>query len=152
MRNRLEDLFTAVTFAEAGEFATARELAEPKRNVLLALDGQHVEPRALNCASNLCERVDASLDVLLLLPAEGPPAPAESALDVLKAKGIPYRIIRRQGSLGAEVLRHVREHRNVLFVVIDSLTSWGAKDRAARPWERLACPLVIANEGCGKNS
>jgi hypothetical protein len=150
MNKRLDALFSAVTFAEAGEFATAQEFVEPRRHVLLALNEEQCTARALNCAANLCQRVEAGLD-LLLVSGEPKPADVPAPLAELEAKGIPYRVLRRTGKLGAEVLRHVREHRDVLFVVIDTLASWGAH-RSERPWERLACPLVIANEGCAKNS
>lgn len=149
MGSTLDSLFGAVTFAEAGEFETARQILEPERNILLALRSDQPEPKVLACAANLCRRVNAGLEVLVVPPGGSSAGPLAEFLGELQAGGIASRVTRRDGALGNEILRYVRERRQVLFVVIDSLASWGGK-KGAQPWEKLACPLVVALEDCGK--
>lgn len=139
-KDRLETLLMASTFAEAGEFETAKELLVPRRQVLLALEETQAAGHALQCAVNLCKRVDAALDVLLVSGGEGSSAGVSTALaDV----GLPYRLINVSGVLGKEITRYVRSCRSVAFVVIESLDAWGA-DKTGEPWRLLGCPLVVA--------
>jgi hypothetical protein len=59
--------------------------------------------------------------------AEQPPA--AGFLEKSKA----YRLsLTKAGALGAEIIRHVREQRNVAFVVIDSLRAGAASP--PEPW------------------
>lgn len=139
-KNRLDTLLMASTFAEAGESETAKELLAPRRQVLLALEENQAPGHALQCAVNLCKRVDAALDVLLVSTSEGASVGVSTAL---ADTALPYRLIRASGVLGKEITRYVRSCHSVAFVVIESLESWGA-DKNAKPWRMLGCPLVVA--------
>jgi hypothetical protein len=142
---RLEDHLAAAAFAEAGEFDTAREILETGRKVVLGLQEERLEPEVLSCALNLCQRVNAGLDILLVTPNPEQPPRLQRFLEEAGKAHIGYRLIRKAGALGAEIVRHVREQRNVAFVVIDSLESWGA-GKSAEPWLQLTCPLVVAKK------
>ena len=148
MGSTLDRWFGAVTFAEAGELETARQILTPQRNILLALKDDQPEAKVLACAANLCKRVNAQLDVLVVPPGRERNSGLGKFLGELSASGIASQLTQRDGTLGNEILRYVRERRQVLFVVIDSLASWGGK--GTRPWEKLECPLVVALEDCGK--
>jgi hypothetical protein len=147
-KNRLDTLLMAATFAEAGEFETAKELLAPQRQVLLALKENQVAGHALQCAVNLCKRVDAALDVLLVSIGE---EASTGVLNALADAGLPYRLIRGSGALGKEITRYVRSCRSVAFVVVDSLEAWGA-DKTAKPWRTLGCPVVVAADRAATTS
>jgi hypothetical protein len=142
---RLEDHLAAAAFAEAGEFDTAREILEAGRKVVLGLQEERLQSEVLGYALNLCQRVNAGLDILLVTPNPEKPPVLQGFLEELSNARIGYRLFRKAGALGAEIVRHVREQRNVAFVVIDSLESWG-EARSAEPWLQLTCPLVVAQK------
>lgn len=148
IRKRLEAHLSAAAFAEAGEFDTAREILDAGRTVVLGLQEERLEPGVLSCALNLCQRVNAGLDILLVTPHPEQPPRLQPFLEEVDRAHIGYRLIRKAGALGAEIVRHVREQRNVAFVVIDSLESWGAAKSTA-PWLQLTCPLVVAQRKGG---
>lgn len=145
-KNRLETLLMALTFAEAGEFETAKDMVT-RRQVLLALEADQPAGHAVQCAVNLCTRVNARLDVLLGSSGDLPASVSAALADA----DLPYELIRAQGTLSKEIIHYVRSCRSVVFVVIESLDIWGA-DRTAKPWLTLGCPLVVATDGAATNS
>lgn len=140
----LERTFAAVTFAEAGEFETARSMIEGRR-VLLALHDDQLLAGALRCAANLCRRTKAGLD-LLLIPGTCPlPDEVQESLDELRREGVPWRALRADGELGRAVLHHVATQRGVHLVVIDTLERW--QPGRGQSLQQLNCPLVVASAG-----
>lgn len=141
----LERMFSAVAFAEAGEFETATQMLATERQVLLALHGDRLDERALRCALNLCQRVNAGLDVLLVSATATLPSRLAQFFGEVRRAGIGYRVVRGDGAFGREIMRYVKSCRSVAFVVIESLESWG-DDRRSEPWRSLDCPLVVATD------
>lgn len=147
-KNRLDALLMASTFAQAGEFETAKALVSRRRQVLLALDDDQPASHAVQCAVSLCKRVDAALDVLLVSSGD---TVSSGVATALADAGLPFQLIRASGVLGKEIVRYVRSCRSVAFVVIESLDAWGV-DKTAKPWRALGCPLVVATDGAATSS
>lgn len=143
-QKRLENHLLAATFAQAGEFGTARNILKADRKVLLALAENQPTQGVLSCTLNLCQRVNAGLDILLVYPGQDLSPQLKGFLHELKTANVGFHLIHKAGRLGAEILRYVNEQRNIAFVVIDSLDHWGDRKFAA-PWRKLACPLVVAS-------
>lgn len=121
----------------------------PQGKVLLAVREDRVEEAALSYALNICKRVGAEIDLLLVPRRNVVPTAIAEFLERLAAEGVGYRLIRRAAPLGEAIAAHAKGHKDVLFVVIDSLESWGeptggASRRPVQPWQRLHCPLVVA--------
>ena len=141
----LESAFAAVAFAEAGEFDTARRMADAGRRVLLALHDDQLSGNALRHAANLCRRTNAGLD-LLMIPGEQPlPEEVQESLEQLRRDGVPWRSFRAGGELGRAVLHHVATRHDVQLVVIDTLERW--QSGRGQSWQRLGCPLVETGAG-----
>ncbi len=115
-----------------------------ERQVLLGLESDSLDERVLLCAANLCQRVNAGLEVLLISDSEELPARLARFFTELRAAGIGYRFFHKQGDLGWEIVRYVKTRKNIAFVVVESLEGREGKRRQARPWRLLACPVVVA--------
>lgn len=128
----LERLFTAITFAEAGEHETARQLAEPRR-IVLALGAQAPGAATVIYARNACLRMGAALDILYAAALAG------SALDAfttaLRAAGVASRHYAVDGDLGQAVNAHVHGDGSVVCVVADPTLK--------ASWKGIDCPLVV---------
>lgn len=122
---------------------------KPKRYVLLALKGEHIEPRLLSFASGLCRRMDAGLDIMLVSSEEKPPPMLDSFMRELQRDGIQYRLTHKTALRGREIVQYANTHECISTVVIDSLASWAAagEEKGGDPWRRLDCPLVVAMPG-----
>ncbi len=115
-----------------------------ERQVLLGLESDRPDERVLLCAANLCQRVNASLEVLLISDNDELPTRLARFFTELRAAGIGYRFFHKQGDLGWEIVRYVKTRKNIAFVVVESLEGREGKRRQARPWRLLACPVVVA--------
>ena len=115
-----------------------------ERQVLLGLEGDRLDERVLLCAANLCQRVHAGLEVLLISDNKELPARLARFFRELRAAGIGYRFFHKQGDLGWEIVRYVKTRKNIAFVVVESLESREGKRGQVRPWRLLACPVVVA--------
>lgn len=102
-------------------------------NILVAIGSRHTAWEALSRACALCARVQASLKVLLVLPAPGKPqTPAETGLtkrmrqllelrlEAAKAEGIPVTYFLAEGEYEEEVIRFA--HGNRISLLIYELT------------------------------
>jgi hypothetical protein len=61
-------------------------------------------------------------------------------LDFLKqlaTEGIRHKLICRHGPLAAEVVDHVRRHKNISLVLIDSMKNWRVEKDDRKPWRNL---------------
>lgn len=120
--------------------------ASSQRYVLLALKGDHIEPRLLSSASGLCRRIDAGLDIMLSSAENKQPLLLENFIRDMQRNGIPCRLTRQAGLRSDEIIRYANTHERISTVMINSLSNWntaeGEKDRD--PWRKLSCPLVVA--------
>ena len=122
--------------------------AEPQsiRKVLLAVREGHIDARLLASARSLCQRMDAALDILLSADAAELPAEIVVFVASLREAGIPYALSRHGALRRRDIVDYANSHECIASVVIDSLEGWEsvAREKAADPWARLACPLVTA--------
>ena len=120
---------------------------KPRRFILLALKGEHIEPRLLSSASGLCKRMDAGLDIMLSCGEEKLPLLLESFMRGLQQDGIHYRLTQKTALRSKEIVQYANTHECISTVMIDSLGNWIAPEdeKGKDPWRKLDCPLVVAN-------
>ncbi len=158
LRDLIQRAMAAITFAEAGEPATAAEFwrsAEKRRTVLLAIEGDTPAPSTVDYALSVCERLQAKLDVLLVgddpkrrpNELEGGPMDGRSGtselqhlVERMKRSPIPIRVTTVSGPVSEELLNYTKRHKEVEFVVIDSAVARSDPSEAKR-WARLVDKL-----------
>jgi hypothetical protein len=162
LRKKIEDLLSAVSFAEEGEWDAARSFVREGRRVLLAVREGQVDPRTLKYALNSSLRVGARLDILYVSSSKthdpvADPAIRQFASELQKA-GVSYRVVPASGCMKQEIIDYTNREKDILFAVIESPQSLDAeckkKDmRLAELWKNLKCPLVVVMKEakkCGK--
>ena len=147
---KLNDVMAAVTFAEAGEFETARETLKERRKILLALRGERSDLNAFRYAVNMCKRIDAELDILYV---------SENVKDLLKhlkselgKEGVVYSLVQKSGRIEKEIQDYTNIKRDILFVVVEvsegaDVNSKNADKILSDAWKNLKCPLVVVSHG-----
>ena len=148
---KLEDMLSAASFAESGDFETARELLAGDKKVLLVLTGRETDTKSLSYALNIAQRTDASLE---LLTTSANQAVAEIvALTEREAveTGIPLKIAKVKGCVKEALFAHMKKQRNIICVVIESteaLKTDCTRDEKSLDgiWEKLGCPLALVSE------
>lgn len=150
LSKKIEDMMSAISFAEEGEFDTARRMLKEERRVLLAVKDGQIERRSLKYALNTCKRIGAHLDILYVAEDE-----AGGAVDSLitgfcsdiEKEGIRCEVIRNTGCLKRLVIDHTKARKDILFVVIESVEAadmeCGRDKRLSDSWDDLRCPLVV---------
>ncbi len=140
----------AVSFAEEGEYDTARELIKERRKVLLAIRRGQIDPRTLRYAVNTCKRIGASLDVLYISASEGEDPVLAQCISELEKEGMDFRLTRKSGCLKQEIIDYTNSKREILFAVTESAEhlDTGCKGKAlSEAWQNLKCPLVVVADG-----
>ena len=158
-----EDAMAATAFAEAGEHQTAHRIylqgKNARKRVLLGTDDQEIDLQVIGYALNLCQRVEAGLEVIHLVKdgkdknASSQPSGVKASPKQLQAMlgniGVDYRPVEAKTSLENELVSQVNSRRDILFVVVGAQN--GGKDKKhksghsalARAFGRLKCPLVV---------
>jgi hypothetical protein len=161
VREKLQNHFVAATFAEAGEFETARQILpayERKQTVLLAIEGGIPTKATFDYAVSLCTRMNANLDILQILSqsgsdGDGPSESLAALLPGLEGKGVSFNVTVRKAKAIEILYDYVRTSKNVVTAVIDSPTlrdretadiSW--KEALRNVAERISIPLVTVSE------
>lgn len=154
LRKKIEDMMSAITFAEEGDFVTARSLAEPRKRVLLAIRNNRFDRKTCSYALNTSKRIGCGIDILVITNNEQEAlSPAIAPLlEQLEQEKITYSASTKTGCLKQAILEHMAERDNVLFVVIDSQDSLNSncltKDkRLTDAWRQIQCPLVVVADG-----
>ena len=151
MMGRIDDTLAAVSFAEEGEFESAREMLKEDRRILLALRNNQVDRKTLTYAMNTCNRVKAGLDILYI-PSSGP---MDSVLDNFLAEltlnKVAFRLIEKAGCLKQAIIDYTNSQKQVLFAVIESSDNLdvdcaGGERKLSDSWKKLRCPLVVVSE------
>lgn len=158
MMKLVEDAMTATSFAEEGEFETAKTFLREGRRVLLALRERQIDPKTVKYALNSSKRIGARLDILYVSSSRkrdplSDPAMRQLAAE-LQAAGISYRIVHATGCMKQEIIDYTNREKDVLFAVIESPQSLDAEcrkkdSRLAELWRNLKCPLVVVSDGSG---
>ncbi|OGR00051.1 MAG: hypothetical protein A2505_05340 [Deltaproteobacteria bacterium RIFOXYD12_FULL_55_16] len=161
MFKKLEEAMTAATFAEAGEFETARQFLTTSKNarkrVLLGTDKPEIATRTISYALHLCQRLGGGLEIfhMLRLPENETASwlnqekePLVALNTALQEKGVIYQPVSGLGCLADELLRHASARRDILCVVFDVLEPDGmscrkAKENMIAKFQALHCPVVM---------
>jgi len=147
---KLEGLISAASFAEAGEFDTAREMLDGSRKVLLVLTGRENDVKSLKYAFSIAERTRAGLEVLA---ASG--KNASKVLEICEEEarklGVSLEVTRKSGCIKEAVIKYARGRRDLVCVVIESTDALnidcsGEQKRLSGVWEKLGCPLALVSE------
>lgn len=146
---KFEKTFSAVTFAEAGEFETAREILMENRRILLALSGEKSGINAFNHALNLCKRINAALEILHVSGEKT--GLLNTYKSELRKNGVQYKYFEEDGCIKEQILKHTNNNRGTLLVVVESSGKLDINCRKANKGLRgfcknLKCPLVIVSD------
>lgn len=147
-----EDIMSAVTFAEAGEFETARQIAKGNQKVLLTLTGRESDRKSFKYALNICKRIDAGLEILYTSKKGEILQMLREFQEELNKEGIIYEVIQGSGCIKEAIIHHTEKNRDIQFVVIESSDTLDLDckrdDRVlSEAWKRLKCPLVVVSKG-----
>jgi hypothetical protein len=149
---KIEDIMSAVSFAEEGDFNTAREILKKEKRVLLAANNGNIDYRALKYAVNTCKRISAGLDILIVSSRSENNSKLKQTLNELETEGIKHMVSEREGCLKQAIVDYTNSEKDILFVVIESTdeleTGCAAKTKKlSEAWQRLRCPLVVVTGG-----
>lgn len=122
-----------------------------EHKVLLAVRAGRIDPRLLVSTRSLCQRMDASLDILVLAGGDELPGEVADLLKALREEGVTYTLAQKSILRRRDIVEYANTHECISTVVIDSLEGWEsvAEDKTSNPWRKLACPLVTAANGGG---
>ena len=148
LKKKLEGLMSAISFAEEGEFDTAREMMKEDRRVLLAVKEGHLDRKTFKYAINTCKRVGADLDILYISPAEKISPALVQCLEEVKKEGIRFSVVQKNGCLKQQIIDYTNTKKEILFAVTESLETLdldcaGKGKRLSEAWQSLRCPLVV---------
>ena len=151
LKKKVEDLMSSISFAEEGEFDTAREMLKENRRVLLAIKENYLDKKTFRYAINTCKRVGADLDILYVSSAEKISSVLEQCLEDLKNEGINFRVVQKNGCLKQQIIDYTDNKKEILFAVTESfenldLDCRGKGKRLSEAWQRLRCPLVVVTD------
>ncbi len=150
--DRLDDLMSAITFAEAGEHEKAREMMKGKDTVLLATSERAIDHSVLKYALNLSRRIEAAVDVLYLTKSEERHVLIDAFMGEAAKSGVACTLVRRDGCMKKAILDYTEKKREILFVIIGSAPELDIECRTgerglSEAWKRLKCPLVVVSKG-----
>lgn len=150
-REKIEDIMSAVTFAEAGEFDTAKEILKESQRVLLTLTGREADKKSFKYALNICKRIRAGLEILYVSKKEEILHVLREFQDELSKEGITYEIIHRSGCIRDAIINHTERRSDIQFVIIESSDKLDIDCKKntgelSQAWENLNCPLVVVSE------
>lgn len=153
LNKKIEDLMSAISFAEEGEFETARQILKEEKRILFAVKNGQIDKKTLRYAINTCKRIGAGLDIMYL-SSDSPKIDSKlkDFQSGLEKEGIYCRLIKRDGSLRQEIVDYTASNKEVLFVVIESSDDVehghkGNERRLSESWKNLKCPLVVVTDG-----
>lgn len=153
LNKKIEDVMSAISFAEEGEFETAMEMLKEERRILFAVKNGQIDKKTLRYAINTCKRIGAGLDIMYLSSDSSKIGlKLKDFQSGLEKEGIHCRLIKRDGYLRQEIVDYTSSNKEVLFVVIESSDDIehehkGNERRLSESWKNLKCPLVVVTDG-----
>jgi hypothetical protein len=147
---KFEDMMSAASFAEAGEFETAREMLAGRKKVLLVLTGIEADTKSLKYALNTAQRTDAALEVLVTSDRKGTSRLIEECTERARAASVGLKVEKRIGCMKEAIVNHTKRRRDILCVVVESTNSLnrGCSQEDIKlegVWKTLGCPLVLVS-------
>jgi hypothetical protein len=148
---RFEDIMSAASFAEAGEFETAREMLAGRKKVLLVLAGGEADTKSLKYALNTAQRTDGALEVLVTSRGESTVRLLEKCAEEAEKASVGLKVSRKTGCKKEAIISYTKKRRDILCVVVES-TSALERDcsredgKLEGAWKNLGCPLVLVSE------
>lgn len=148
LKQKVEDLLVAVSFAEEGEFETAREFLKDERRVLLAVRKGQLGRKTFRYAMNTCKRIGAGLDILYITSSDAPDPAFDECISELREKKINHRLVKRGGCLKQAIIDYTTSRNEILFAVTESTDNLDVDCREkgkglTEAWKNLKCPLVV---------
>ncbi len=143
-----EDTMNAATFAEANEHETARSFINGEQSsqetVVLVVDGNEVNRRTLDYATNLCKNMDCFLTILQVNGPDSNGTFSNLKDQMLKFLDIPWNFIGTEGPISKAVSRFLKQQSQVVSVVLEDQQGTKTHARRRSPWwKKLYCPVVI---------
>ena len=149
LKKKIEEIMSAISFAEEGEFETAKEFLKEERRVLLAVRKDQVDRRTFRYAVNTCKRINAALDILYISPSKAEDPTLQQYLSELTREGINYRLVQRGGCFKQAIIDYTNTIKGILFAVTESSDNLEADCKgikASKAWKDLNCPLVVVED------
>lgn len=148
---KLEDLLSAASFAESGEFDTARELLDGNKQVLLVLTGRESDTKSLTYAISIAQRTEAGLEVLTTSTSQSAAEIVALCEDEALRNSVPLKITKTKGCVKDALFAHMDKRRDIICVVIESTEALkidcSREDKSLDGiWEKLGCPLALVSE------
>lgn len=144
-------MLSAASFAESGEFETAREMLDGSKKVLLVLTGRETDTKSIKYSLNTAQRTDASLEVLTTSTSQAVAELIAICEREAEAVNMPLEVVKLSGCVRDALFNHMKSRRDVICVVIESTESLeadctGKSSGLEGAWERLGCPLALVAE------
>jgi hypothetical protein len=148
---KFDDIMSAISFAEAGDFDRAREFMRGRNSILLAISDMFFEVDVLKYALNLSKRIKANIDILYLTRVEAHICELEEFMKTALKDEISCRLFKKEGCMKKAILDYTAKRREIIFVVVGSTPELdiecasGGKS-LSDAWRQLQCPLVVVTK------
>lgn len=148
---KLEDLFSAASFAEEGAPEAAREIMEGRKKVLLVLTGRPSDARSLKHALNMALRNNADIEALVTCDPEAGDTVIPSLKSEMRDQPVGLTISRKGGCIREAIISQTRKRSDILCVVVESeeildIECTHKHKKLDGVWRELTCPLSLVSE------
>jgi K+-sensing histidine kinase KdpD len=150
MRDRFEDIMSAITFSEAGEHETAQIFLNQKKTVLFAVSDKMFDQSAFRYALGTSNRINANLEILYVAAKGDDPTAIRESVSEAAGSEAEFNLIVKTGSFKQAILDYSEKNREIQFVVIGSEPELEKECKAAGRsitdvMRHLKCPLVVVS-------
>jgi hypothetical protein len=155
-KEKFQNTMSAAAFAEAGEFDTALQIAGRNKNahkkVLVVLEGDDLNMRILNYASDLCKRLGGQLEILHKQGLKKVDITRTGVWQEFTKKGeqVACATLDPGESLDDTLVEYGKKRRDILCVVLRiHLMEKPIKKRKEKAWspdwimQKFNCPVMV---------